>query len=271
MGAYTTASGQDSTAMGISTVASGLASMAMGNSTVASGYWSMTMGVSTVASGKGSVALGRSTTAASYNEVAMGQYNVGGGTGTSWVTTDPLFEIGNGSSSSALNDALIVLKNGNVGIGTTSPAAPLTVQSTSAQMQLNYDSSHNVPFSVSSGGNLTITPTGGTVQINGGTFNQVFEVANTYNGLDEIMYVQNSQAAAAGVGSTVDFAGTAGNNVQARIAGAWNGAANTDAYLSFYTRGSGNPNEQMRITSTGSVGIGTTSPGAAGGERDDAA
>ncbi|MDD3030254.1 MAG: dockerin type I domain-containing protein, partial [Alphaproteobacteria bacterium] len=80
-----------------------------------------------VATGGYSLATGYYTTAQAYADVTIGRYNVGGGTTTSWVTTDPIFEIGIGTSSAAKANAMTVLKNGNVGIGTTAPIAPLHV------------------------------------------------------------------------------------------------------------------------------------------------
>jgi hypothetical protein len=85
------------------------------------------MGEHTSASGSMSTAMGYYSTAESYASLAIGQYNVGGGTADSWVPTDPLFEIGNGSGSSSKANALTVLKNGNVGIGTATPGYPLEV------------------------------------------------------------------------------------------------------------------------------------------------
>ena len=40
---------------------------------------------------------------------------------TSWVSSDPLFVIGNGSGTSNRHNAMTVLKNGNTGIGTNTP------------------------------------------------------------------------------------------------------------------------------------------------------
>jgi hypothetical protein len=126
-GGYTTASGSGSTAMGSRTTASGNNSTAMGLYTTASGAFSIAIGNYATASGYASAALGNYTTAVSYNDVAIGRYNIGGGTAGSWVATDPLFEIGNGSSASNLSNALTVLKNGNVGIGMPTPQVKLYV------------------------------------------------------------------------------------------------------------------------------------------------
>jgi len=105
-------------------------STAMGRNTTASGNWSTAMGVVTTASGYYSTAIGYGTTAQSLSGLAIGRYNVGGGTSNSWVASDPVFEIGIGSSSSVKANALTVLKNGNVGIGTTTPTQALEVAGT---------------------------------------------------------------------------------------------------------------------------------------------
>jgi hypothetical protein len=58
---------------------------------------------------------------------------------------------------------------GKVGIGTgaTAATAKLDVLSTTEQLRLAYDGSNYVPFTVSSGGDLTIAPTGGDVNVTG--------------------------------------------------------------------------------------------------------
>lgn len=118
-GLRTTASGQRSFAIGESTVASGYYSFATGNASIASGQSSSSFGNSTIASGDFSTALGLSTTSQSYSSFVAGRYNIISGTTTSWVATDPLFVIGNGSSTSVRSNALTVLKNGNVLINKT--------------------------------------------------------------------------------------------------------------------------------------------------------
>jgi trimeric autotransporter adhesin len=126
MGFQVVASGASSVAMGMGTNASGAYSTAMGSQTVASGERSTAMGENTTSSGDFSTAMGFGTNANAWASTAIGQCNVGGGTTGSWVATDPLFEIGNGIPSAKAN-AMTVLKNGNVGIGTATPDALLHV------------------------------------------------------------------------------------------------------------------------------------------------
>jgi len=127
MGYVTTASGVYSMAMGGAATASGYFSMAMGSQTTASGYLSTTRGLWVTASGDYSTAVGQHLTVQAYNSLAIGRYNVGGGTTDSWVSTDPLFEIGIGTSDTDRANALTVLKSGLVGIGTTNPTSTLQV------------------------------------------------------------------------------------------------------------------------------------------------
>jgi hypothetical protein len=105
-------------------------SVATGLSTIASGTISTALGAETTASGSISTAMGFSTTASSYLVTAIGRLNVGGGNATSWVATDPLFEIGNGTSTTSRSNAFTVLKNGRTGIGTGSPGAGLHLKGT---------------------------------------------------------------------------------------------------------------------------------------------
>ncbi|MCX6335345.1 MAG: tail fiber domain-containing protein [Bacteroidia bacterium] len=136
LGIGTTASGVASTAMGISTKAEGMYSFAMGAGTkateiystamgsvsTASGQYSTAIGSVTTASGNGSLALGNNTKARSAYETVIGRLNVDYTpiSTTAWIPSDRLFVIGNGDAVFPSN-ALTVLKNGNVGIGTSNP------------------------------------------------------------------------------------------------------------------------------------------------------
>ncbi len=102
-------------------------STAIGNMTKASASYSLATGFMTVAGGNHSTAMGYQTTAESILDVAIGRFNVGGGAADAWIAGDPLFEIGIGTDASSKANAVTVLKNGNVGIGTFSPEFKLSL------------------------------------------------------------------------------------------------------------------------------------------------
>ncbi len=116
------------TELGENTTASGINSTALGRNTTASGYISTAMGYYTTASGAYSTAMGLGTTAYSAIETVIGRDNTPYTPGSKevWVGSDRLFVIGNGTNASS-SDAMVVLKNGNTGIGTSSPSDKLDV------------------------------------------------------------------------------------------------------------------------------------------------
>jgi len=117
LGVWSTAGGgTSSTAIGFLNVAEGEAAMAFGVGTQAVRAASTALGRWTLASGEASLAANHYTTAASYASSAFGRFNVGGGTPTSWVGEDPLFEIGIGTSPSNRANAVTVRKDGEVTI-----------------------------------------------------------------------------------------------------------------------------------------------------------
>ncbi len=146
VGNGTTASGQNSTALGNGTIASGQNSTAMGTVTIASGTHSISTGQSTIASGQTSAAMnfntraigtssfatgsnsrapgfisfsaGEATVSRPYASLAIGRYNdsVISSNQTTWIDTDPLLMLGNGTSDLARNNAMVVYKNGNTDI-----------------------------------------------------------------------------------------------------------------------------------------------------------
>tara|TARA_B100000683_G_scaffold77594_1_gene76761 strand:+ start:490 stop:3843 length:3354 start_codon:yes stop_codon:yes gene_type:complete len=162
MGAMTTASGHNSTAMGFNatasgdqslaiglnmhgnatTIASGDQSLAMGFYATASGDRSIAIGLDATASGISSTAIGNSATASGLNSTAIGhnikarskyEFAIGCNntdyTASSYhfISTDRLFVIGNGTDTFNRADAMVVLKNGNTGIGTSTPTEKLEV------------------------------------------------------------------------------------------------------------------------------------------------
>jgi Head domain of trimeric autotransporter adhesin len=122
--------GQYRVAMGYGTTASGDFSTAMGYGTTASGGGSTAMGESTTASGVVSTAMGANTKSKSYGGLTLGTFNdsTNATSPTSYNALNRAFEIGIGQDDANRANAMTVLFNGNVGIGTTTPDSLLTVQ-----------------------------------------------------------------------------------------------------------------------------------------------
>ncbi len=141
MGVNTGAIGNFSTAMGGSTVASGSSSTAMGGGTVASGNYSTAMGYTTTASGWYSTAMGFTTTAKAAGSVSTGYFNdISDNPGPGFpASADRIFQIGNGTSVASGSNALTVLRNGNMGIGTTNPRFPLSFNNNNGDKISLYD------------------------------------------------------------------------------------------------------------------------------------
>jgi len=119
LGSNTIASGNASFAAGTNAVASGMGAISLGAATSATADLSIALGGTTAASGTYAVATGQGTSAQAYNSFVVGRYNTLTGTTGSWVSTEPLFVAGNGSSGSSRSDALVLLKNGDMTIAGT--------------------------------------------------------------------------------------------------------------------------------------------------------
>lgn len=121
------ASGNTAVALG-NGQASGSNSFAVGNA-IASGSGSVALGNQVEATGHYSTALGIGTNAYGYATTALGMYNnpLFFEGQTSVTPTTPMLIVGNGESSAVAN-AMVVLKNGNVGIGENVPDASLHIK-----------------------------------------------------------------------------------------------------------------------------------------------
>lgn len=147
IGQNSTASGFHSIVIGENNLAPGSNGIAMGNSTNASGILAIAIGTNTAATGTFATAIGKNSQAIGESSLATGHYTVSGGTHSTAIgshtiakgfasttigmyndsvltsnqssvsTTTPLFIIGNGDSHTARSNAMVVQKNGNVGIG----------------------------------------------------------------------------------------------------------------------------------------------------------
>lgn len=161
-GYLTTASGNSSAAFNNSTTASGGYSASFGFQTHASNYYAFSQGYASDATGVGSLATGLNTTASGMyaissgsNSEASGMYSFSGGYGTtapslcefvvgmnnttytgnpsSYLTSNRIFVVGNGSSAAEKSNAMVILKNGSVGIGVDAPVYTLAVSGTAAK------------------------------------------------------------------------------------------------------------------------------------------
>lgn len=159
--------GRYSIAAGYGTKAKAYYSVALGRNSIATGSSAFTVGDGTEATGNASVATGYRTKAtASYSNAggfyaeanapysnsfgyyteantiygnAFGRYNVGAGSSSSWVDSDPIFEVGIGSNASARKNAITVLKDGRVGILDHAPTAVLDLTNDITTRGINVD------------------------------------------------------------------------------------------------------------------------------------
>ncbi|MDX9750385.1 MAG: tail fiber domain-containing protein [Flavobacteriales bacterium] len=121
--------GNYSMAWGYNTTGSGPYSTAWGYGTTASGVVSTAWGETTTAQGYNATAWGLGTEAPSFVETSLGRYNTtyAPASATAWNAADRLFTIGSGTSDAARSNALVLLKNGNMGLGNITPTAKLDV------------------------------------------------------------------------------------------------------------------------------------------------
>lgn len=126
---FNTAQGSYSTALGFSTESGGQMSLATGYDTQADGIVSFAGGYRGVSTGSYSFATGFQTKSVPFASFAIGRYNVDSiGNDETWVNTDPLFMIGNGTDAANKSNAFTVLKNGKTAINGSNPVATLSIK-----------------------------------------------------------------------------------------------------------------------------------------------
>ncbi len=124
MGYHSSATGQFSTATGYYTQAAGISSLATGFGTTASGANATSLGQGTLASGINSTVMGMGNIARYQNSLVIGIFN---DTLSARYPVGRLLEVGNGTSERARANALTILEDGRVGIGTSNPTQRLEV------------------------------------------------------------------------------------------------------------------------------------------------
>ncbi len=243
-GSITVAEGDGSLAFGYNSEALGDYSQALGYETVTANIGALSQGYATLASGLYSVALGDHTTAQASRSVVLGRFNLVQGDVSTWVPTDDLFVIGNGSSSTQRANALSVKKDGttfisgNVGIGISAPTSKLHVVGDASIT----GTISNPGLSTSGSGSTSRMRVGGTVNPN-----------PSWQGTAVIGADNQNKVIAGYLGSGTNGAVIGAHNPNLT---AWADLNLAGANLLFRT----NETERMRIDSSGNLGIGTTNP-----------
>ncbi|GAA0872442.1 hypothetical protein GCM10009117_15890 [Gangjinia marincola] len=115
LGNSNTADNSYSIALGRSNSSEGNYALTIGEDNNSTGDHSISMGNTNEAIGNGSLAIGTNNAASSYAQINLGiNSTLSGGNASSFIATDRLFVLGNGTNSGARSDALIILKNGTI-------------------------------------------------------------------------------------------------------------------------------------------------------------
>ena len=148
-GTYSTAWGWTNTASGELSTVFGYRNSAYGSGATSWGYQTRAgdlataFGINTNASGALSASWGEDTEALSYVETAFGSFSTSytpNSTGD-WNAADRLLVIGNGVDDTNRSNALTLLKNGDLGLGTDVPTAKLDIRpgDNDKGVYINYD------------------------------------------------------------------------------------------------------------------------------------
>jgi hypothetical protein len=129
-GDYSFAFGNNAFASGFNSIALGPDSSVLEDSGFAFGFdctareiGSMALGFQAITRANNSIAIGNNVWSDSYQAIVLGTFNtIVPGNDTFFLPEDALLQVGNGTSFSNRSTALMILKNGNIGVGTTSPA-----------------------------------------------------------------------------------------------------------------------------------------------------
>jgi len=197
---FNTCQGSYSTAFGFSTESGGQMSLATGYDTQADGIVSFAGGYRCVSPGSYSFATGFQSKSVPFASFVIGRYNVDSiGTEESWVNSDPLFMIGNGTDATNKSNAFTVLKNGKTAINGSNPAAALSIKgidgSENSHLQL-IDNNSSESAAIFYTGNLffkNTSPTG-DYYFRNSTNNNLLVLSNTGNVTIAGTLTQNSDA-----------------------------------------------------------------------------
>ena len=120
MGESNVASGYAAVAGGLENHATGAESIAMGDGNKATATDAIAFGRKNTSSANSAISIGRGLTSNSFNQITLGHYNQSTvGHNTSFLPTENLLVLGNGTSPTNKSNALTILKNGNTTINGT--------------------------------------------------------------------------------------------------------------------------------------------------------
>ncbi|AWH75205.1 hypothetical protein DCS32_13835 [Dokdonia sp. Dokd-P16] len=245
LGNTSKATAENSFALGRLNQASGLNSIAFGFTNIANTDGAIAIGSESRATGDRSVALGNNLLARSYSEVAVGLYNTDYTPASTSITVgeDRIFSVGNGFRTGGVttfNNALTILKNGHVGIGTDTPGEALEIHgddnfSGDADFDAHSYGTNITSFHIRSAFGTQNNPTAVSGKAN----------ANFYN-----MEAQGYDGTAYRNASAIRMGSMANNRT---------GASDMPGRIDFHTSTDGTIDNKlrMRLDDNGNVGIGT--------------
>ena len=237
------ASGDNSMALGFANSATNSYSMIFGIGNTSTAYRGFSVGYNNYTNGDYSYAIGRqnvtmkaatSSTTLGYGLIANEPNSTIVGVFNDTLATNVQFAVGYGLPGMipTRRTAMIILKNGNVGIGTTSPVLKLEVN----------------------GSTKSITPTGTAAaagQFQAWTDGSAQGLRSVYSFYPTFQTTSDNTPRRAADMTSGFFGGSWGYEYLTFNVG-YNGSVNDNQYLT---------SEKMRIISNGNVGIGTTTPG----------
>jgi len=259
-----------STAFGTDNKVNADTAFSIGYRNLSEGPQSTSMGANSRASGRGSFAAGNYASARSAYETTLGSWNTdySPSSSSNWNNNDRLFTIGNGTGTFTKSDAVVILKNGNMGIGNSIPTEKLEVTGKIKTSSLQITSG-------AANGNVLMS------DINGNASWKILALPfNYWNASGSNIY--NNNAGNVGIGTSSPNAPlqfetsnqkrkivlfeTANNDNQFFGFGVFAGelryqtGVNTDDHVFYTAASAGSSAELMRIKGNGNVGIGTAAP-----------
>ncbi len=239
-----------------------------------------------VTTGSNNILIGAATSSTAIANLTTGSQNIliGNNISLPSATANGQLNIGNLIYGTGLDGVGSTLSTGNIGIGTTSPHARLSVDTTSLGTTSAFlvGSSTGTQFDVDGEGfvginekaqdylSINANQGAGGIYLHGSTNGSIYNVIeNTNTGSSAfgefLTYNDRTSYFKAGIGSSGTTAGVyadraylyAGNGKSAGLSLI---AASSSADIRFFTGGETAGDEQMRLTSAGYLGLGTTTP-----------